>query len=80
MHGLFNKTITKGEIPNNLKLADVTPVFWKDYSFDKKDYGPVSVLPAISKIYEKLMQRQRNNYITNHLSPYLCRYRKGYNT
>ena len=26
------------------------------------------------------MQRQINDYITNHLSPYLCGYRKGYNT
>ena len=34
----------------------------------------------MSKIYEKLMQRQINNYITNHLFPYLCGYRKGYNT
>ena len=35
---------------------------------------------TISNIYEKLMQRETNNYITNHLSPYLCGYRKGYNT
>ena len=27
-----------------------------------------------------MMERQINNYITNHLSPYLCGYRKGYNT
>ena len=26
------------------------------------------------------MQRQINDYITNHLSPYLCGYRKDYNT
>ena len=26
------------------------------------------------------MQRQINSYITNHLSLYLCGYRKGYNT
>ena len=26
------------------------------------------------------MQRQINNYITNHLSPHLCEYRKDYNT
>ena len=26
------------------------------------------------------MQRQKNNYITNHLHPYLCGYGKGYNT
>ena len=50
--------------------------FKKDYPFNK-NYRPVSVLLAISKIYEKLMQRQINNYMTNHLSPYLFWYRKG---
>ena len=45
------------------------------------NYGTVSVLPTISNIYEKLMQRQINNYITNYfLPPHLCGYRKGYNT
>ena len=29
---------------------------------------------------KKLMQRQINNYITNLLSPYLCGFRRGYNT
>ena len=34
----------------------------------------------MSKFYEKLMQRQTDNYVTIHLSPHLCWYRKGYNT
>ena len=34
----------------------------------------------LSKIYEKLMQRQMNNFIANDLFSYLCRYKKGYNT
>ena len=45
-----------------------------------KKYRSVCVLPTISKVYEKLMQRQLNNYITKHLSPSLCGYRKGCNT
>ena len=77
---LFNETITKGVFPDDFKLADVTPVFKKDDPFDKKNYRPVRVLLAISKIYEKLMQRQINDYIANHLSPYLCGHRRGFNT
>ena len=53
MHRLFNETTTKGVFPDNLKLADITPVFRKDY--------PFIVLPVISKIYQKLTQRQINN-------------------
>ena len=80
MSRLFHETVTKGVFPDNLRLADVTPVFKKDNTFDKKSYRPVSVLPTISKIYEKLMQRLINNHVTSHLSSYLCRYRKVYNT
>ena len=43
LHKLFNETITKGVFPNNLKLADVTPVFKKDDPFDKRNYRPVPV-------------------------------------
>ena len=73
----FNEKITKGVFPDNLKLADVAPVFKKDDLFDKKAFN---ILPTISKIYEKLMQRQINSYITNYLSLYLSGYRKGDNT
>ena len=79
MYKCFNETITKGAFSDKLKLADVTPAFKKDVPFSKK-CRPVSVLPTISKIYEKLMQIQINNYITKHLSSYLRGYRKGYNT
>ena len=74
LHRLFVEAIIKSVFPDNFKLSEVTTVFTKDDPFDKKT--TVSVLPAISKIYERLMQRQTNNYITNHLSPYLCVYEK----
>ena len=47
---------------------------------DKTNYRPVNFLPPVSKIYEKLLQKQINNYIENNLSPYLFGYRKGYST
>ena len=61
LHRLFNEAITKGVFPDNLKLPDVTPVF-KKIILSKKNYRTVSVLPTISKIYEKLMQIQVNNH------------------
>ena len=45
----------------------------------QKNYRPVSVLPVLSKIYEKVMQQQINSFIENCLSPLMCGYRKGYN-
>ena len=47
---------------------------------DKTNYRPVSVLPPISKIFERLMEKQVNENIKNNLSPYLCGYRKSFST
>ena len=77
---LFNNAILNSEVPENLKLADVTPVFKKKDPLDKANYRPVSVLPPVPKIFERLMQKQINEHIKNKLSPYLCRYRKGFST
>ena len=75
---LFNNAISNSVNPENLKLADVTPVFRKKNPLDKANYRPVSVLPPVSKIFERLMQKQINEHIKNKLSPYLCGYRKGF--
>ena len=78
MYKLFNETIIKGVFPGNLKLAAVTPVFKKDDPFDKE----TTDLSAFYRLYlrfKKLTQGQINNYIRNHLSPYLCWHRKSFN-
>ena len=61
-----------------MKLADVTPVHKKDEVTQAKNYRPVSVLPTVSKIFERILQKQITNFIEKHLSPYLCGYRKTY--
>ena len=70
-----------GNFPENLKLADITPVFKKKNPLHKGiNYRPDSVLPSISKVFEKLIQKQISGYISNYLSPYLCGYRKGFSS
>ena len=76
---LFNQALTTGEFPSNLKNSDVTPVFKQNNRLIKEKYRPVSVIPIISKLFEKLMQNQINVHIKPFLSPYLCGYRKGFN-
>ena len=69
-----------GNFPDNLKLADITPVFKKKNPFHKVNYRTVSVFLSISKLFEKLMQKQISGYINNYLSLYLCGYRKGFSS
>ena len=70
----------KCQFPKNLKLADITPAFKKEDKNLAKNYRPVSVLPTLSKVFEKIMQRQVINDVNTFLSPYLCGYRKGFST
>ena len=77
---LFNKCIRNDEFPNELKLADITPIFKKGDNTSEKNYRPISILPSVSKIYERLMQKQIISHIDKYLSPYLCGFRKGYNS
>ena len=77
---LFNQALTTGEFPSNLRNTHVTAVFKKNNVLYKETYRLVSVLPIISKLLEKLMQNQTNLQIKSFLSPYLCGYRKGFNS
>ena len=77
---IWNEEIIKNKkFPRELKLADISPIFKKLQNSSVKNYRPVSVLPVVSKIYERIMQKQTSNFIGEYLSPYLCGFRKGYN-
>ena len=45
-----------------------------------KTYRPVSVLPVLSKVFERIMHKQISEYINQFLSSYLCGYRQGFST
>ena len=76
----LNNCILEAEFPNNLKHADVIPAFKKGDRLLKNNYRPVSILPTISKLYEKMLYQQIYEYFNKIFSKYLCGFRKGYNT
>ena len=41
--------------PTGMKCADVTPIHKKDDKTDTTNYRPISILPNLSNIYERLM-------------------------
>ena len=53
-----NTCIRKGEYPDKLKTASTTPAFKEDDKHDKSNYRPASLLPTLSKIYEKRLYKQ----------------------
>lgn len=55
---IYNQTFLTGVIPNELKMAIVTPVFKSNDKESFSNYRPISVLPCFSKILEKLMYKR----------------------
>ena len=62
----------------SLKLAEVAPVYKKNDKKDKSNYRPISILSNISKIYERCIQTQLNEYFANFLSKFQCGFRQGF--
>ena len=76
----MNACIKQNKFPNELKIADITPIIKKDDPLDKTNYRPISILPTVSKIFERILFNQLQRFSNKILSPLLCGFRKGYST
>ena len=61
-HKNINFCIENSIFPSDLKVADVTPAFKKKSKTSKDNYRPISILPNISKIYERCLYNQMQAY------------------
>ena len=75
----YNYAISTGIFPSNLKLADVTPLYKKEDKHYKGNFRPVSLLAAMSKVFERLMHHEMSAYMKNKLSIFLCGFQKFMN-
>ena len=62
---LINQAIHSGIFPNKLKVAKVIPIFKKSDKATFNNYRPISLLPVISKVIEKIMYNQLSAYLEN---------------
>jgi hypothetical protein len=61
-----------------MKEAQVTPLYKKNDPLEKINYRPVSVLPILSKLYEKVLEIQLSDFFEKKIDPYLCGFRRGH--
>jgi hypothetical protein len=66
---IYNICMQKGEVPTIWKKAFVTPIFKKGASSDPKNYRPISLTCAGSKIFESAIKtilvpflKKKNSY------------------
>ena len=80
MKQCVNKSFACGEFLDCLKQANVSPIFKKDDPLDKENYRPVSILPLLAKVYEKLLYNGLSYYVENIFNVILCGFRKAHST
>ena len=62
---IINQSLVTGIFPNKLKIAKVLPLFKKDDCAVMDNYRPISLLTAISKLFEKVVFSQLYDYFRN---------------
>ena len=74
--------LNTGYFPDNLKIAEAIHIFKKEDQSLCNNYRPISLLPAISKIFEKVIFKQLYDYSPDNNLFYLHQYgfRSGHST
>ncbi|HBI40008.1 MAG TPA: hypothetical protein DDY16_03550 [Tenacibaculum sp.] len=63
---LFNNCLRKGIFPNCFKVAQVTPLHKGGERLDRNSYRPISLLPALGKLLEKIILVRVLNFFDKH--------------
>ena len=60
---LLNQSLLQGIFPEELKIANVVPLFKNDDSMKFNNYRPVSLLCTLSKVFEKVMYNRLISFL-----------------
>lgn len=61
----INKCFEEGSFPDCLKVARVTPIYKSGSKIEPGNYRPISVLPVMSKIFEKIIYTRLESFLNN---------------
>ena len=71
---IINQSLCTGIFPESLKIAKIIPIFKKENPHITDNYRPVSLLPILSKIFEKVVFIQVYEYFTENDLLYKSQY------
>ena len=79
---ICNLSIKLSHFPKDCKVAKLKPLYKKGTKTDPKNFRPISLLPIVSKIFEKVIHEQTMEYLTdnNILYKYQSGFRKNHST
>ena len=77
-----DESLSQGTVPSEWKYAKITPLYKKGMSTDMDNYRPISVLPVVSKVLERVVHHQLHSFLSKHklLSPFQCGFRRNHST
>ena len=61
---MFTTAISSNQFIDDLKIAKIAAIFRADERDDLNNYRPISVLPTIARVFEKLIYQQLYDYFT----------------
>ena len=73
---ICNLSIKLSLFPHQCKIAKIKPLFKKGSKTDPKNYRPISLLPLISKIIERVIFDQTQEFLQK--QNLFCRYQSGF--
>ena len=77
---IFNMSFTTGIFPSAWKTAKVIPVFKKGSRNEPANHRPISLLPCVSKVCERIFYDHLYRHVSPFLSPAQSGFRKGDST
>ena len=79
---IINQSLMTGIFPESLKIAKISPIFKKEDPHLTDNYRPISLLPVISKVFEKIAFKQVYEYFNKNKLLYKSQYgfRKKHST
>lgn len=63
---IFNQSLSSGQFPDEWKKANVVPIFKKENRQTVKNYRPISLLPCVSKVLERIVFNKLLAYCQEH--------------
>ena len=63
---IFNLSIQTNTFPDNMKIAIIKPLYKTNDKQQISNYRPISLLPQISNIFEKIIFNRLSKYIFKH--------------
>lgn len=79
---IFNRSLSNGTFPDSWKTAKVFPIYKGNAKNDPNNYRPISVLPILAKVFEKIVFDQLYLYLTenNILTKFQSGFRSNHST